>query len=182
MGTIVTYRAIEEIDETTYWHLVPASGTSAQIFFNNAIVGKGLVHSVSFMVELDPNLANAQTPYSIGTTEAEKERVFEEIRLTRFPKLPSRLKAFFVFPSTEVAQRAQREWFASDPKVLVRASIAQGSKVHIGDTQLLRGTRDSWPSNAERYWAGEMTGDPLPEVLVHGSLYFPDWKSFEIPK
>lgn len=179
---IATYRAIEEIDDTTYWHLVPASGTSAHILFNNAIVGKGLIHSVSFMVELDPNLANAQTPYSIGTSEAEKERVFEEVRLARFSTLPSRIKAFYVFPSAEVAQRAQREWFASDPKVLLRAWIAQGSKVHQGDAQLLRGSRDSWSGNADRYWSGEMTGDPFPEVLVHGSLYFPDWKSFEIPK
>jgi hypothetical protein len=182
MATIVTYRAIEEIDETTYWHLVPASGLGAQMFFNNAIVGKGLVHSVSFMVELDSNLANAQTPYSMGTTETEKERVFEDIRLARFSSLPSRLKAFYVFPSIEIAQRAQREWFASDPKIPVRAWIAQGSKIHTADAQLLRGSRGSWTSNAERYWFGHMTDEPFPEVLVHGSLYFPDWKSFEIPK
>ena len=182
MATIVTFRGIEEIDETTYWHLVPASGTNAQMFFNNAIVGKGLVHSVSFMVELDPNLANAQTPYSIGTSEAEKERFFEDVRLARFPNLPSRLKAFYLFPSAEVANRAQREWFASELKVTVRAWIAQGSKVHEADAQLLRGSRESWPRNAERYWSGEKTNDPVPELLVHGSLYFPDWKSFEIPE
>lgn len=178
----MTFRGIEEIDETTYWHLVPASGINAWMFFNNAIVGKGLIHSVSFMIELDPNLVNAQTPYSIGTSEAEKERVFENVRLTRFPDLPSRLKAFYLFPSAEVADRAQREWFASEPKIAVRGWIAQGAKVHEADAQLLRGFKENWVRNAEHYWSGEKTDDPIPELLVHGSLYFPDWESFEIPK
>jgi hypothetical protein len=182
MATIVTFRGIEEIDETTYWHLMPVSGATAQMFFNNAIVGKGLVHSVSFMVELDPNLENAQTPYSIGTSEAKKEGVFEHVRVAHFPHLPSRLKALYVFPSTEAADRAQREWYASDPKVAIRAWIAQGSNVHEADAQLLRGSPESWPGNAERYWAGETTDDPFPELIVHGSLYFPDWETFEIPK
>jgi hypothetical protein len=28
-----------------------------------------------------------------------------------------------------------------------------------------------------RYWRGEMTDNPMPEIFVDGGLYFPGWKS-----
>jgi hypothetical protein len=26
------------------------------------------------------------------------------------------------------------------------------------------------------YWAGEMSADPIPEIIVHGTIFFPDWQ------
>ena len=28
-----------------------------------------------------------------------------------------------------------------------------------------------------KYWAGELTDDPMPEAILHGVAYFPDWEN-----
>lgn len=184
MTIIETFRGVEEISETTYWHLVSGNSSGGFNFLNNARVARGLVHSASYMAELDPNLANVCTDYSYANRENEKERIFEQIRREQFPNLPARLKALFLFQSIELAERAQREWFPNEPRMLVRAWIADGSKMHIADAELLKGSTENWSANAIRYWSGESTSHPFWEVLVHGSIYLPDWESFQlsIPK
>ena len=184
MAIIDTFRGVEEISEITYWHLVSGNGNSGLMFFNNARVARGLIHSISYVAESDPNLANACTPYSYANMGNEKEVFFEQVRKEQFSGLPSRFKAMYLFPSFELAERAQQEWFLNEPKVPVRAWIANGSKTHTADAELLNGTKENWATSATRYWSSDATPQPFWEVLVHGSIYLPDWESFQlnIPK
>ena len=169
---------MEEIDETPYWHLVPSSNTWALMFYNNVRVASGLLHSISYMIECDPNLASATSNYALTHAEDEKEKTFERVRQEQFPRKPSRLKTLYVFPSEALAQRAKMEWFPNESRNIHRAWIATGAKTHLGDAALLNCKPESWVANAHSYWAAEMSTSPFLEMLVHGSLYFPDWQGF----
>lgn len=167
-----------EIDERSYWHLVPASGLAADLFYNNVCVGKGALLSVSAGIEAEPEIENAQTSYSLSRRSDEKERIFEEVRLQRFPTCPSRLKTLYVFDSLALAERALVEWFRTEGKVIHECRILVGSVIHRADTVWLNSQPSQWRECANRYWSGEMSPSPFPEVLVHGALYFPKWTGF----
>jgi hypothetical protein len=50
--------------------------------------------------------------------------------------------------------------------------------MHKADSLWLNARAEQFEENAEKYWEGEMTESPFPEVIVNGALYFPDWESF----
>lgn len=53
-----------------------------------------------------------------------------------------------------------------------------GSVIHRADTNWLNSSPNEWPVAAQKYWEGQMSNTPFPEVLVHRALYFPGWESF----
>jgi len=167
-----------EIDEKPYWHLVPPSGTYADIFKNNVRVGKGALLSVSAGIEAEPHLENAHTPYSLSRRDDKKEKVFEEVRQKSFPMCPSRLKTIYVFDDYALVERALKEWFSKEPKMVYECRIMTGSITHRADTTWLNCSSEQWVNCAYKYWSGEMSNDPFPEVRVHGVLYFPKWVEF----
>lgn len=106
MTTIVeTCWGPRPIDDAPYWHLVGLSW----LFYNNARVGKGALLSVSAGIEAEPHIHNAHTPYSLARLNDEKEVLFEEVRRTRYPHCPSRLKTLYVFDDYTLVQRALTE-------------------------------------------------------------------------
>lgn len=175
MTTIVqTCWGPRQIDDAPYWHLV---GTP-WLFFNNVRVGKGALLSVSAGIEAEPHIHNAHTFYSLTRRDDAKEALFENIRRTRFPHRPSRLKTIYVFDDYSLVQRALAEWFRNEEKIIHECRILLGSVTHRADAAWLNASPDQWAVNAEKYWEGAMTEKPFPEVLVHGALYFPAWESF----
>lgn len=162
------------IDDQPYWHLV----SPGVFFYNNVRVGKGALLSVSQAIEAEPAIANAQTPYSATRLYDPKEAVFEEIRRTKFPKSPQRLKTLYVYDDYALAHRALTEWFSGSPKIIYECRILLGSVLHRADTVWLNSQPNEWEESAEKYWQGIMTPNPFPEILVHGTLYFPNWESF----
>jgi hypothetical protein len=51
--------------------------------------------------------------------------------------------------------------------------------MHLGDARWLDLFEIRNPEKcALAYWQGEMTEEPLPEVVVHGHIFFPRWEEF----
>jgi len=178
MAIVNTYLGLKEISDKEYWHLVSSSGVNADMFKNNVRCGKGCVPSVSAIITNEPHLENAQTPYSLSRREDLKEQLFEEVRQKYFIHLPSRIKTLYVFDEYSLAEKAQAEWFKNEPKEIHECRIINGSKYFRADTTWLNCSQDQWQEFASRYWNGEMSGNPFPEVLVDGVLYFPNWLEF----
>lgn len=175
MTTIVeTCWGSRAIDDTPYWHLVGASW----LFYNNVRVGKGALLSVSAGIEAEPHIRNAHTPYSLARLTDGKEALFEDIRRTRYPHCPSRLKTLYVFDDYSLVQRALNEWFSNQNMTVHECRLLVGSVIHKTDTNWLNTWPDEWPVSAQKYWEGQLSNNPFPEVLVHGALYFPGWESF----
>jgi hypothetical protein len=170
-----TYLGPTVLADQVYWHLV---SPKQSMFFNNVRVGKGAVGSVSAYIAANPELALAQTAYSMSRINDDKEKIFDDVRCAINPALPPRLKSFYVFDDRALADRAVAEWFASETKQIFECRVVRGSITHRVDTLWLNAQPAQWKANAEKYWRGEMTSVPFPEVLVQGTLYFPDWKSF----
>ena len=176
MVTVETCWGPRKIQIQTYWHLVPSSGVYAEIFCHNVHIGKGALLSVSAGIEAEREIENAQTGYSLAHRNDEKERVFEEVRGESFPARPSRLKALYVFDDESFSKRAQQEWFADETKVAHECHALARSIIHHADTFWLNAHPDQWRDYANKYWSGEMSENPFPEVLIHGALYFPYWQ------
>ena len=175
MPTIVnTCWGPRPIDDQPYWHLVAKGG----FFYNNVRVGKGALLSVSAGIEAEPAIENAHTPYSLSRLQDGKEKVFEEIRQTKFPTRPPRLKSLYVFDDFALVERALKEWFTNEPKIPHECRLLIGAVTHKADAVWLNANPEQWRENAVKYWEGAMTASPFPEVLVHGALYFPDWQKF----
>lgn len=175
MTTVVsTCWGPREIDEQICWHLVSPTG----LFYHNVRVGKGALLSVSAGIEAEPEIKNAQTPYSLGRIGDPKEALFEEIRRTNYPTRPPRLKTLYVFDDYSLVQRAINEWFVGGNKVAHECRLLLGSITHRSDAVWLNARPENWQVSAHNYWQSRMSGDPFPEVLVHGALYFPGWEEF----
>jgi hypothetical protein len=166
------------IDDQPYWHLVSGSGLSAHLFYNNVRVGKGALLSVSAGIQAEPEIENAQTPYSMSRINDKKESIFEKVRRTDFPTCPPRFKTLYVFDDYRFVERALNEWFPNETKVVYECRILIGSVTHRAETVWLNSLPEQWEEYAQKYWRGEMSANPFPEVLIHGAIYFPDWEAF----
>lgn len=117
----------------------------------------------------------------------EIEDLMEQVRLRINPQAPSRLDSFFV-SATETAGQRRHGDFRKGQRMLLPCKILMDGSVWFADIDLfdqVSGTDDRQRAEAlaERYW------DPLRdvtkvqpdnvEVLAGGSLYFPQWESFE---
>ena len=161
------------IIERDYWHLTHPNG----FLFNNAFVGKGFCWSVSAM-NLMPEMQNAATLYGLNARFADKEADWDRVREAEFPALPTRINALFLFDDEELARRAAAnpDWFGNEERLLVKARLVDGSRVFRADAGWLdNAAPGQFAERASRYWSGEMTSSPMPEIIVCGLVYFPDW-------
>jgi hypothetical protein len=157
-----------------YWHLTHDGG----VLPHNVFISEGFSLSIS-AVNLLENMAEAVTLYGAGARFADKEKAWEEIRKAEFPALPTRINALFLFETKELAQRATADWFGNDNRPLVRAQLVDGSPIFRADAKWLDGaTSNNVKDRARKYWLGEMTPDPMPEIIVCGLVYFPDWQQW----
>ncbi|TPK64736.1 MULTISPECIES: hypothetical protein [unclassified Mesorhizobium] len=161
---------MKELRGESYWHVTDRGG----ILLHNVRIGKGWCASISYFAKGE--LADAFTPYSQLAGGSDKERVWESVRATHFPDLPSRQKALFVFPSKENAERAIQEWYTGQDKVIVEVRLSMDVKLHIADARHLDHLPSLWPDATMRYWQGAITDNPRPEALVEGVVYFPGWE------
>ncbi|HLP98392.1 MAG TPA: hypothetical protein VK149_08100 [Sideroxyarcus sp.] len=164
-----------------YWHLVPTVGTNAMIFYNNVMVHKGALLSVSAGIRAEPHLLNAQTPYSFSRLNDEKEMLFERIRNSEFPDRPPRLKSLYLFDNYQLVEKALAEWFQNEPKNVHECRILLNSNVHRADTVWLNSLPTDWEKCARNYWEGKMSDNPFPEIIVEGAIYFPAHEAFPSP-
>ena len=141
----------------------------------NARIGRGVVTSVS-VTATTAGLEAATTPYHFTRQQNPKEQIWEAIRRSEFPSKPSRLKALFLFDALEATLKAQELWFPKEGRHLLRTRIISGAQTHVGDARWLDSLQKEWEEKARKYWSGEMTDDPMPELILHGAVYFPDWE------
>jgi hypothetical protein len=172
MTTVTAYGGSYQLQPGHYWHLAQARGS---MLLHNAFLAQGICWSISSFGRR-PGMENAITMYG-AFGNPEKEQAWERIRLDINPELPTRQHALFLFDNAEQAERAWQTWFPNENRVLVEARIVVGSAVHRADSRWLHCLQQQWDDNAKPYWRGEMTADPLPEVIVDGGVYFPDWEN-----
>ena len=101
----------------------------------------------------------------------EREVRLDLVRGAEFADRPSRLTGFYCFPDSETASRASVLWGPQAfPKARMAAvTIASASTIGIYDsTWITRGPPVSDPSWMRSYYAGELTNDPLIELVVSG--------------
>ncbi len=153
----------------TFFHL-----ERSELLVNNAKVGKGWIYSASYMATI-PGLENATTPYAFGNHHKDKEEIWESIRATEFADKPTRIKALFVFPSLEDAERAATGWFGGESRTLLEIRIPRTSLLHVADARCLDSQKPGWEDAARSYWRGEITSAPHLEGVVFGAAYVQNW-------
>ena len=168
-----------EISDRPYWHLANKDWNYDALFKNNVRAGKGALLSVSAGIEAEPEIENAQTPYSFRNMGNEKEQLFERIREANYPDLPPRLKSLYVFDDYVLVERALNEWFPNEEKIVHECRVLASANLHKADTTWLNSYPQQWVQAAKQYWSGNTTSSYFPETLVHGALYFPDWVDWE---
>jgi hypothetical protein len=161
------------VEAKPYWHLVGAGGG---MLLHNVRNHEGICWSMSVMRNV-ADLQDTGSLYGMFNPNPEKESVWEAARLAINSDLPPRMHALFLFDDEEIAKRANDSWFAGQNRLKVEARMTNVSKGHRADGRWIEdGDSHRWRSNAEQYWRGAMTVDPLPEIIVHGAVYFPGWR------
>jgi hypothetical protein len=169
---IIAAHKTYEFRPELYWHLTPARGAN---LLNQVHVGKGIIHSMT-AIRRTPGLSQAVTRYGVFGN-AEKEDAWERARQAVDKNLPTRQHDLFLFDDKAMADRARQTWFPNEDRLLIDARIAVGSRIHRADSRWLDCGPPQWGENAERYWRGEMTDEPFPEIVVDGAVYFPGWET-----
>jgi len=82
ISIVTTFRGPCHVYNRPYWHLASPNG----FFHHNVRCGRGELASTSCAIAADPNLENAQTPYSMARLSDVKEAVFENVRQANFPE------------------------------------------------------------------------------------------------
>jgi hypothetical protein len=99
-----------------------------------------------------------------------REGILEGIRLKEFCNCLSRLRCVYAYPSLEMAKRGDcgREKFRSENLVTIAPAGTVKSESH--DSNWITDFDSLLPDVAEKYWAGELTQNPLTEYLLSGRL------------
>ena len=155
-----------------YWHL---TRRRAGLLLHNVALAEGICCSMSAFATL-PGLEDVVSPYAFGATGDQKEQVWETIREKVSPHHPSRRNAIFLFDDEGLADRLRQGWFGAEDRIKLEARIVEGSRVHRADAKWLDCVQSDWEIAALMYWTGNMTSEPVPEILVHGAVYFPKWR------
>ena len=87
------------------------------------------------------------------------------------------MKAFSLFDDRDTALHAKETWFPGEERHLLAVRVLLGSQIHKGDSKWLDSYQHEWEAKVRKYWAGELTDDPMPEAILHGVAYFPDWEN-----
>lgn len=158
----------------TYWH-----STGSTMFLWNSKLRQGWCPSISWIVEQNPEMADATTLYAALNAHQDKEQVWEQIRSAEFSHLPSRNKALFVFPTLGELEMAENTWWQVTQRRRVQILVAADANIHAADSRWLDGEPSNWEENSRRYWSGELSSVPLREVIVHGMAWIPNIGDYE---
>jgi hypothetical protein len=162
------------LNDETYWHAAPPRGTS---LYHNAFIHEGFVATISLLNAI-PETKDALSPYSFKAQNDPKEQIWERVRKEVNANLPSRNGAMFLTGDEAEAKALAAKWFPNENRNILKTRVIKGSAIIRVDAHWLDCQQDegAWEANALNYWTGERTADPTLEYLVHGSVYFPDWK------
>ena len=101
-----------------------------------------------------------------------RELVWENIRLAEFRGEPSRWRCLFLIEREEEV----REWLrvlGFQPMTHWIVKLRVTGRILKADSRFLAGDSEPlpvWYDKARRYWRGEVTENPLPEVLFEGKV------------
>lgn len=168
----------QKIHTNQFWHLVDT--TYPNLLHHNAKIGKGIIQSISYKANINPESEGIVTRYYFSSRNDPKENLFESIRTNEFSELPSRFKAFYVFDDYQIAEKALGEWFSNNNREIEECLLLPNCKTHRADTGWLNCKENQWEEYAQKYWDGNMSESPFPEILAEGSIYFPRWEEFNL--
>ena len=145
------------------------------VLFWNVFLRKGFLTSESVTAQTD-GLQDVTTLYASTRQDDPKDQIWEGIRESEHPHKPSRMKTLFLFDDRDTGLHAKESWFPGEERHLLTIRVLWGSQIHKGDSKWLDSYEHEWEAKARKYWAGEMTDETMPEVILHGAVYFPDWE------
>lgn len=156
----------------THWHL---AHPGYMIFYHNVRNGEGVIASLSLAKQVagQEDMLNPQVMKAMNDP---KEQIWERVREDINPQLPTRIGAFFMSANKVAASMINRRWFGGENRDLVAARAVEHSTIFNADASWLDSSKNEWEAAARKYWSGEATSNPMPEQLLHGAVYFPDWK------
>lgn len=139
-----------------------------QILSHNLFLTKGLMGAPSLVDH--PGVGN--TFYMTATGENKiREQIFEEIRAKEFSSLPSRRSAIWLFDNFSLAQKCGEKWnFVKQGRDLLEVEIVFCRQMIKVDSKWVTCVATEYINNARKYWSGEMSDDPEPEILFDGAL------------
>ncbi|WP_375586996.1 DUF2441 domain-containing protein [Flagellimonas aurea] len=106
-----------------------------------------------------------------------REEIFEKIRLEINPNLPSRKKGIWL-----TNKKNLKKWWdilASNKRKIYKVEILTGKTFTTDEfyCELKNNSIEEFENNARQYWQGELTSNPIEEILFEGKLKV--LKSFE---
>jgi hypothetical protein len=156
----------------TNWHLAHPDYSA---LFNNVYLSKGTLLTIS-AVRQKQGMENAVNPQITKAMNDPKEQLWEQVRKEVDPNLPSRIGAFFVVKDKQAATTIDDRWFKGENRHLLLTRPVKGSVIFDTDASWLDASQSAWEDSAKQYWKGSISKSPMPERLVHGAVYFPDWE------
>jgi len=139
------------------------------VFQQNTKACNGVLTSPSYTRASDPNLSGAVSYYEVLHKDKEKEEIFEKIRKSNYPNQPSRMGAIFLFPDLLTAKKANKLWW-SNKREIHEVIIINGFRVLFADSKWLDCTPENYDQNANYYFQGVMSPDPIVEIVLMGSI------------
>ena len=109
-------------------------------------------------------------------SNVEKENAWEASGRSSIKTSRARQHALFFFDDEGMAERARLSWFPGEDRLLIEAHLIETPSSTVPISRWLNCQPPQWEVSAGRYWRGEMSDDPLPEIVVDGAVYFPGWK------
>ncbi|MDE2888529.1 MAG: DUF2441 domain-containing protein [Gemmatimonadota bacterium] len=138
---------------------------------------KGMLNVLNGLHEADLEEIRTFLLHAKYSAELLKEYIFEEIRASEFPQIPSRMRCLFLFEAEhdkDAEVYLQKMGYPLTGRSLIKVEPVDGkSATHRTDAKLLDVNLSRQPevaAAARKYWKG--TSDPvaLPEVLLEGSF------------
>jgi hypothetical protein len=170
--TIVARGVERKLLPGTRWHL---AHPQYMMLFHNVRNGEGVIPSISLAVGV-PGQEDMVNPQIIEAQNDPKEQVWERVRKETDTSLPTRNGAFFVVSDAEAAETINQRWFYGDNRHLLATRVIEGSTVFEADASWLDSTEGQWEESARNYWTGKSSATPIRELLIHGAVYFPEWR------
>ncbi len=134
---------------------------------------------VERLCAIQPQLRELLTPlfdlvnHGKYASELLKELVFEGVRQEHFPTLPSRRRCIFLLPLEDHNSAIKRFGFSTERSTAVEISVDNAEDLFLADASLLNCNllkHDELKKEAQRYWSGHQSGEPLLEYLYVGQF------------
>ncbi|MCW3102429.1 MAG: hypothetical protein JWO09_869 [Bacteroidetes bacterium] len=155
--------------ESDYWKgkLINDKQASAEIEGMFNIIQQLIAHS-----KIDISFIPVELQKAKYYSELLKEFIFEDIRASEFPNLPSRKKCMFLIPfEVNAMAYAENMKYPLDNKTLLELELQDPYSLHYADLTLLNCNSMPHPQKVEaarRYWQGTEERGLNTEVLFEG--------------